>query len=55
MTLDYFKDSLFDLLNESEQIDAVDIETDDAAGIFVVTTADGSRFSVQCKAETEKV
>lgn len=50
MTLDFFKDSLFDLLNESDQIDAAEIEADDAAGTFLVTAADGSRFFVLCRA-----
>ena len=53
MTLDFFKDSLFDLLNESEEIDAVEIEADDAAGTFRITTADGSRFFVLCRMDGE--
>ena len=56
MTLDYFKDVLFDLLNESDLLDVSEIECDDGQGIFQITTGDGSRFQVQCeemKSESE--
>ncbi len=44
MTQQYFSDILFDLLNESEQLDVYDIET--IAEGFRVTVSDGSLFNV---------
>ena len=44
MTLNYFSDILFDLLNESDELDVYDIEkTDDG---YRVTVSDGSLFNV---------
>ena len=44
MTLNYFSDILFDLLNDSDELDVYDIEkTEDG---YRVTVSDGSLFSV---------
>ena len=44
MTLHYFSDILFDLMNESDQLDVYDIEkTEDG---FRVTVSDGAMFNV---------
>ncbi len=45
MTLNYFSDILFDLLNDSDELDVYDIEkTEDG---YRVTVADGSLFNVK--------
>ena len=44
MTLHYFSDILFDLINESDQLDVYDIET--TGNGFRVTVSDGSLFHV---------
>ncbi len=49
MDLNYFKDTLFDLLNESDELDLADIEADDAQNLFIVSTTDGSVFEVTCQ------
>lgn len=49
MDINYFKDILFDLLNESDAIDATDIQTDDKNDTFTVTVQDGSSFTVKVK------
>ena len=44
MTLHYFSDILFDLLNDSDELDVYDIEkTEDG---YRVTVSDGSLFNV---------
>lgn len=49
MELNFFKDKLFDMLNESVNMNISDIETNDAAGSFQVKTSDGDLFIVECK------
>lgn len=44
MTLNYFTDVLFDLLNESELLDVYDIETIEDG--YRVTVGDGAMFNV---------
>ena len=44
MTLNYFKDHMFDLLNESDLLDVFDIETIEDG--YRVTIHDGSLFNV---------
>ena len=46
MDLNYFKDQIFDLLNESDELDISDIRTEDRKDLFTVTTGDGSVFRV---------
>lgn len=50
MELNYFKDKLFDLINESDELDIADIETEDRKDLFTVTMGDGSVFKVMCEA-----
>ena len=38
--LEYFKDKIFDLLNEADEIEIKDIETYDKKGIFKVLLQD---------------
>ena len=49
MDLNYFKDKLFDLLNECDELDLSDIRTDDKRDTFTVRTADGSIFELLCR------
>lgn len=49
MELNYFKDKLFDLLNESDELDLSDIIADDRRGLFTVSMADGSQFELLCR------
>ena len=46
MDVNYFKDTLFDLMNESDALDVADIQSDDRANTFLVITKDGGVFSV---------
>ncbi len=47
--LDYFKDKIFDLLNDTDEIGIRDIETNDREGIFKVLLQDGNMFEVECR------
>lgn len=47
--LDYFKDKLFDLLNESDELDIADLSTVDRINLLTVTMADGSTFELECR------
>lgn len=49
MELDYFKDKIFELLDESSDLEIVDIDTDDLKNIFTIKIADGSIFEVECR------
>ena len=49
MDLNYFKDQIFDLLNESDELDISDIKAEDRKDLFTVTTGDGSVFWVICE------
>lgn len=49
MELNYFKDKLFDLLNESDELDLSDISSDDRRNLFTVTTSDGTKFELSCQ------
>lgn len=53
MELNYFKDKLFDLLNESNEMDISDIDSDDRSALFIVSMADGSVFEIVCRQVAE--
>lgn len=44
MTLNYFKDLLFDIINETDTIPIRDIVVDDDANTFTIETLDGCTF-----------
>ncbi|MBQ6431364.1 MAG: hypothetical protein IJJ99_05780 [Oscillospiraceae bacterium] len=44
MDVNYFKDILFDLMNESDALDVADIQSDDRANTFTVLMKDGTSF-----------
>lgn len=46
MTHDEFKDHLFEVLNETEEMDIADIETYDKDNKFKVVVSDGSQFII---------
>jgi len=46
MTHNEFKDYLFEVLNETEELDIADIETYDRENKFKVVVADGSQFII---------
>lgn len=48
MELNYFKDRLFDLLNESDALDVREITADDRANTFRVMVSDGTIFQIVC-------
>ena len=41
MTLDYFKDKVFDMINESDDLDIIDIFTRESKNIFVIMVKGG--------------
>lgn len=49
MRLNFFKDKLFELLNESSSLEIVDIETNDLCNLFTIETTDGSLFEIECR------
>ena len=49
MELNYVKDHLFDLLNESDLLDVSDIICDDKKGTFEIVVHDGDRFLRTCE------
>lgn len=51
MDIDYFKDHLFDLINESDLLDVQDIICFDKENRMLVKVADGTVFSVQVRKE----
>lgn len=48
MTLNYFKDHIFDLINESDLLNVTDIKTNERKNSFCITVSDGSVFIIQC-------
>jgi len=54
MELNYFKDKLFDLLNESDGMGIADLNAEDRKNLLTVTTEDGSIFELVCREVTEK-
>lgn len=49
MKLDYFKDKLFELLNEAEEMRIKNITTHDREDKFTVEIFDGSLFEIKCR------
>lgn len=48
MTLNYFKDLLFDEINESSILPIRDITANDTESTFTIRMEDGSVFVLQC-------
>ena len=49
MELNYFRDKLFDLLNDSEGMRIADLNTDERNSLLNVRTEDGSIFEIVCR------
>ena len=49
MSLNYFKDKVFELLDEDQTLEIVEIETNDIMNTFTIETADGSIFEIECR------
>lgn len=49
MELNYFKEMLFDLVNESDKLAIVDIEEDYDNNTMIVTMPNRSRILVECR------
>ena len=54
MELNYFRDRLFDLLNDSEGMGIADLNTDERNSLLNVRTEDGDVFEVVCRQATGK-
>lgn len=53
MELNVFKDKLFDLINESPELDLYEIAWNEKQNLLVAKMNDGSAFAVQVKPEAE--
>ncbi len=49
MDLNYFKDKIFELVNETDSLDINDIDADDRKNTFTVSLQDGSVFELECR------
>ena len=49
MKLDYFRDKLFDLLNDSEGMGIADLNADEQNSLLTVRTEDGDVFEIVCR------
>lgn len=54
MELFYFKDKLFDLLNDSEDMGISDLSLDGKKDVLIVTTKDGDVFEIACQRAPDK-
>lgn len=54
MKLDYFRDKLFDLLNDSEGMGIADLNADERNSLLTVRTEDGDVFEIVCRQATGK-
>ncbi len=49
MEINYFRDKLFDLLNDSEGMEIADLNTDTQNNLLIVRTEDGDVFEIVCR------
>lgn len=49
MELDYFRDKLFDLLNDSEGMGIADLNVDERNSLLTIRTEDGNVFEIVCR------
>ena len=50
MQFNYFKDKLFDLVNDSDEMEIADLNPDERNNRIIVKTKDGSIFEIVCQA-----
>ena len=51
MPLNYFKDLLFDVINESDRLDVTDIIANDRENTFVIQLDENDIFYLKCSKE----
>ncbi len=49
MDIEYFKDKLFDLLNDADNIGISNIETYDKENIFKIFFQNGNIYEIECR------
>ena len=49
MALNYFRDRLFDLLNDSEGMGIADLNVDERNSLLTVRTENGNVFEIVCR------
>ena len=49
MKLNYFRDKLFDLLNDNEGMGIADLNADERNSLLTVRTEDGNVFEIVCR------
>lgn len=49
MELNYFKDKMFDLLNDADDMEIKDIVVNDRKNAIIVQLVDGSVFALECR------
>ena len=49
MKLNYFRDKLFDLLNDGEGMGIADLNADEQNSLLTVRTEDGDVFEIVCR------
>lgn len=49
MKFNFFKDKIFEALDEISDFLIVDIDADDVKNIFKIETEDGSVFEIECR------
>ncbi len=54
MELNYFRDKLFDLLNDSERMGIADLNADERNSRLIVRTKDGDVFEIICRQTAEE-
>ena len=54
MELNYFKDKLFDLLNDSYGMRIADLNADERNNLLTVRMNDGNVFEIVCRMATDK-
>ncbi|MBC5744494.1 hypothetical protein FMM74_013115 [Lachnospiraceae bacterium MD308] len=54
MELNYFRDRLFDLLNDSEGMGIADLNADERNSLLTVRTEDGNVFEIVCRQVARK-
>ena len=54
MELNYFRDKLFELLNDSEGMGIADLNADERNSLLTVRTEDGNVFEIVCRQVARK-
>lgn len=54
MDLNCFRDRLFDLLNDSEEMEIADMNADEQNSLIAVRTESGKVFEIVCKEATDR-